>query len=172
MKASPALCAGCGAVLSYYFLFPAFRSGSIGTGMLFIPVLASVVALCFFRVLASGPADLFAGRIRPRTLLALPRLLAAFAVGLVLGIGAGARVSPNPVFGIPADTVTGISGILRDDPRMISGGRAMATVSLETLFGTGGVRATRTGARGEMTVFFREENTERLREFGRGTRVF
>jgi len=104
-----------------------------------------------------------------RTLRALPMLLAAFAAGLALGTSAGARVSFSPVFGIPEDMVTGVSGTLLDDPRLVSGGSAMTTLSLSAFAGVGGVR---TSAGGEITVFFREENAERLREFGRGTEVF
>ena len=159
-KALCVVCAACGTVLSYYFLFPLLRSGHIGINTLLV---LAFVPLCFFRVLASFP---LVGDFRLRV---LSMLLTAFAAGLALGVSAGARVSFDPILGIPEDMVTGISGTLLDDPRLVSGGSAMTTLSLSTLAGTGGVRAS---ARGEITVFFREENAERLREFGRGTEVF
>jgi len=168
-RVSHALCAGCGAALSYYLLFPLFRSGHIGVNTLLLLAFVPVAALCFFRVLASFPLAMGFGPQAFRVLRSLPLLLAAFAAGLALGISAGARVSPGPLLGLPEDMVTGISGTLLDDPRLVSGGSAMTTLSLGTLAGTSGIRAT---ARGEVTVFFREENAERLREFGRGTEVF
>jgi len=170
-KVSHALCAGCGAALSYYLLFPLFRSGHIAISALLLLIFAPVAALCFIRVLASCPFP-FAANCRLRTLRilrTLPALLAAFAAGLALGTSAGAGVSVAPAFGIPADTVTGISGVLLDDPRLVSGGSAMTTLSLRMVSGAGGVRAS---AAGEMTVFFREGDAERLREFGRGAEVF
>jgi len=170
-KVSPALCAGCGAALSYYLLFPLARSGHLGIDALLLLIFAPAAALCFVRVLASCPFPL--ARDCPpraaRALRVLPALLAAFAGGLALGASAGAGVSTAPALGLPAESVTGISGVLLDDPRLVSGGSAMATLSLRAVFGAGGVRAS---AGGEVVVFFREGNAERLREFGRGTEVF
>jgi len=168
-KVSHALCAGCGAALSYYLLFPLFRSGYIGVNVLLLLVFVPVTALCFFRVAASFPLVGADGLRACRFLRSLSLLFAAFAAGLALGISAGARVSLGPVLGIPEDIVTGISGTLLDDPRLVSGGSAMTTLSLRTVAGMDGVRVT---ASGEITVFFREENAGRLREFGRGTEVF
>ena len=158
------MCAALGAALSYYLLFPLFRSGRVGQDLFLALAFAPVVVLCLFRALP--PAWGFDPGIS-RALRARAVLLAAFAAGLALGAGAGARVSHGPAFGVPADTVTGISGVLLDDPRLVSGGGAMATLSLQTAAGV--ARAT---ASGEITVFFREENSARLREFGRGTGVF
>jgi len=168
-KTSPALCAACGAALSYYLLFPLMRSGHIGVSVFLALAFVPVAVLCLSRVLASFPAAVGADRETARVLRALPASLTAFAAGLALGIGAGAGVSHGPVFGVPREAVTGVSGVLLDDPRPVSGGRAMATLSLRSALGAAGVRATATG---ELTVFFREENAERLREFGRGTEVF
>jgi competence protein ComEC len=94
--------------------------------------------------------------------------VSAFAVGLVLGIGAGAGISGGVVFSVPEKTVQGITGTLLEDPRIVSGGRAMATLSLKMTMSGGGVRAT---ARGEIPVFFPEESAVRLQEFGRGADV-
>jgi len=166
---SPMLCAGCGAAVSYYFLAPLFFSGRVSAGGFLAMVFAPVAALCFFHALVSFPP---AVSVDPRTLRALrtlPMLLAAFCAGFALGISAGARASRGLALGIPAEFAVGISGVLLDDPRLVAGGSAMATLSLRTVSGAGGARAT---ARGEITVFFREANAARLREFGRGTEVF
>ena len=168
-RITPAICAACGAALSYYLLAPQLLSGRIGINALLALLFAPVAALCFFRSLASLS---FAVDLEPRAARAirvLPMFLAAFSIGLALGISAGAQVSRGPALGIPAGSVVGISGTLLDDPRLVSGGSAMAAVSLRALAGASGARAT---ARGEITVFFREENAARLREFGRGTEVF
>ena len=94
---------------------------------------------------------------------------AVLAVGFFLGISA-ANAGRNEVrFGIPAEEVTALEGVLLEDPRIISGGRAMATLSLQRSAGEGGLRVS---ASGEITVFFPEEGAFLLREFGRGTTVF
>ena len=166
--ANHALYAACGAALSYYFLFPLLRSGRIGMSALLALVFVPVAALCLFRVLASLPQ---AWDLEPR---ALSMRITAFVAGIALGIGAAAGVSHGPAFGVPEDTVVGISGVLLDDPRLLSGGSAMARLSLRDAYGraAGGAIGARATATGEITVFFREENAGRLREFGRGTLVF
>jgi competence protein ComEC len=93
----------------------------------------------------------------------------AFVAGMALGIGAAVNASSDVYFGIPEDTISGITGVMRDDPRLISGGRAMAEVSLRMVMGPAGLRAS---ARGETTVFFTEESAGRLREFGRGAAIY
>jgi competence protein ComEC len=172
---SPVLCAACGAVLSYYCLFPLYRSGSISIEGLFVLVFIPVAFLCLLRALDSFPLW---GEEKPETYKPfpqprLPRLLtfgtAAFSAGLAIGIAACAKVSDTVSLGIPEDTLQGISGTLLDDPRVVSGGRAMSALSLKMSMGKGGVRAT---ARGQIIVFFQQENTRRLKEFGRGTEVF
>jgi len=167
--ASPVLCAACGAALSFYLLFPLFRLGHLGAAAILLPVFAALAAAGFLGLPASFLAALGFRPGAVRAARSLPLLLVAFASGLALGTGAGSRVSHGPVFAVPQSAVTGISGILLDDPRLVSGGRAMAWLSLEAVSGAGGLRAS---AGGEITVFFREENAGRLREFGRGSRVF
>ena len=160
---TPALCAAFGAALSYYFLFPGFRFGHVGLFALLAPFFVSVAAFCLFRAPASPPA-FGAGRVSG----AAPMLLAAFAAGAALGIGAGSSALSGAVFGIPNETVTGISGKLLDDPRRVSGGGSMVTLSLAAAFAGGAT----VSASGELTVFFREGDAGRLREFGRGAEVF
>ena len=177
---SPVLCAACGAVLSYYCLFPLYRSGAISVDGLLTLFFIPVAFLCLLRVLESFPihADEKPETDRPPRLLEqpqLPRLLrllifwtTAFSIGLALGISVSTRISDTVNFGIQEHTVRGFSGTLLDDPRVISSGRAMSALSLKMSIGSGGVRAT---ANGQITVFFPEETAGRLKEFGRGTEI-
>ena len=167
IKISPVLCAALGAAVSYYCLFPLFLAGLYNIDVLLVLSFIPVAALCLFRVLASFPLT---GEERHNRLFRLAAMrLTAVAAGLALGIGAGAKVSNGINFGIPENAIQGISGVLLDDPRIISGGRAMSILSLKMTSGSNGVRAT---ANGEITVFFPEESADRLKEFGRGTEVF
>jgi hypothetical protein len=160
---SPALCAAIGACCGFYCLSPLYRSGFISINTLLVLAFIPVAALCLFRVLASWPLA-----PQPRFVRAAPLLATACAAGLALGIGAGTQVQSAISFGIPQETVIGLTGTLLDDPRIVSGGRAMSTLSMKMALGQRGVRAT---ANGEITVFFHEENALRLREFGRGAQV-
>ena len=169
VKISPVLGAACGAAAAYYCLFPLYRSEIITINALLALLFIPAAVLCFFRVLVSWP---LMGDIKPQTLRVLrltPIILTAFTAGLPLGIGAGAQAAQKISFGIPENDVQGISGVLLDDPRLVSGGRAMTTLSIRMVTGAGNARV---GTRGEITVFFPEESAERLREFGRGTEVF
>jgi competence protein ComEC len=169
VKLSPVLCAACGAVLAYYCLFPLYRSGAITINALLALVFIPVVFLSLFRVLASWP---LMGEMEPRTIQRLrlmPLRLTAFAAGVALGIGVGTKTIQEISLGVPEDTVRGISGVLLDDPRLVSGGSAMTTLSLKMVTGAGKARVS---ARGEITVFFPAESVVRLKEFGRGAEVF
>jgi len=168
-RINPVVSAACGMAVAYYCLFPLYRSEIITINALLALLFIPVAVLCFFRVLVSWP---LMGDIKPRTVRVLrltPVILTAFTAGLPLGIGAGVQSAQKINFGIPEENVRGISGVLLDDPRLVSGGRAMAALSIRMITGTGMVRV---GTRGELTVFFPEESAERLREFGRGTEVF
>ena len=169
VKISPVLCAACGAVCSFYFLFPLFRSDRISIDALLVLAFIPVAALCLFRVLASWPLLKNDKPQAVRLIRLLPLYATAFSAGLALGIGAGAKVSSAVSLGIPENTVTGVSGVLLDDPRIVTGGRAVTSLSLRMATGFSGVRSS---ARGVITVFFAEESAERLREFGRGAEVF
>ena len=168
-KLSPVLCAACGAALAYYCLFPLYRSGVITLDAMLALVFVPVGFLSLLWVLVSWP---LMGDVKPQTvqwLRLMPLRLTAFAAGVAMGIGAGANAVQTVSFGIPQGTVRGISGVLLDDPRVVSGGRAMTTLSLKTTHSSGKVMV---GAWGEITVFFPAESAVRLKEFGRGTEVF
>ena len=168
IRISPVLCAACGAALAYYCLFPLYRSGAFSINALLILAFIPVGFLSLFRALDSWPLKVATPQT-VRLLRLLPSRLTAFAAGVALGIGFGTNAVQSVSFGIPEDTVQGINGVLLDDPRIISGGRAMATLSLKMISGKGNVRV---GARGDIVVFFPEESAGRLKEFGRGTEVY
>jgi competence protein ComEC len=170
VKNSPIVFGACGAVCSYYCLYPLYHSGFITINALLALAFVPVAALCLFWVLNS--LSFIFAHADPKTLRMLrltPLRLTAFTAGLSLGIGFGARAVQTVSFGIPENSIQGISGTVLDDPRLISGGRAMTTLSLKMV--TGG-RNVQVSARGEITVFCPEENAERLREFGRGAEVY
>jgi len=168
-KLSPVLCAACGAALAYYCLFPLYRSACISLDALLVLSFVPVGFLSLSRVLDSWP---LMGDVNPRIIQLLhitPRRLAAFAIGAAIGIGVGTQAVQTISFGIPEDNVQAISGVLLDDPRLVSGGRAMTTLSMRMITGKGKVRV---GSRGDISVFFPAESVARLKEFGRGAEVF
>ncbi|MCL1931692.1 MAG: ComEC/Rec2 family competence protein [Treponema sp.] len=163
VKLSPVLCATCGAALAYYCLYPLYRSGVMSIDALMVLAFVPVGFLSLLWVLNSPP-------FMENVSLRLTSLrLTAFAAGVAMGIGFGAGAVQSVSFGIPEDAVEGISGVLQDDPRIVSGGRAMTTLSLKMINGKGKVRV---GARGDITVFFPAESSIRLKEFGRGAEIF
>ena len=166
VKITPMVCAACGAAVAYYCFFPLYRSGSITANVLITLAFIPVTALSLFQALSSFPLVDGTGS---RLFRMMPLRITAFAAGLALGIGAGTKAVQQVTFGIPENTVQGITGVLLDDPRIISGGRAMSILSLRMASGKFGVKAS---ARGEITVFFPEESAGRLKEFGRGTEVY
>jgi competence protein ComEC len=95
--------------------------------------------------------------------------LVALAAGFSLGFAARLAVPGPPQFGLRTEEITGLTGILRDDPRGLAGGRGMAYLELENAAGKDGLR---TSAAGEVLVFFPEEAVPRLQAFGRLSRVY
>jgi len=155
-RLTPVLCAALGTAFSFYC------SGSSSPLWLFVAVFALSAALCFFHALSSLCKD---SRLLQLTVMRC----AAFTVGIVLGISAANAVRNDTWFGIPEEKITALEGVLLEDPRIISGGSAMASLSLLKSAGENGLRVS---AKGEITVFFPEESALKLREFGRGTTVF
>jgi len=175
MRLTPVFCAALGTVVGFYLL------ASLAPVITLVFMLVSLAALCFFRVLASlcrsetAPRQydvdlLFDGKQREPRLLQLTAVCgAAFTAGLALGICAAAAGRSEARFAILPEKVTAIEGTLLEDPRSISGGRAISVLSLQRCAGEGGLRAS---SNGEITVFFPQESAERLKSFGRGAEVF
>jgi competence protein ComEC len=160
LRLTPVLCASLGAAAGFYFLFYAAFAVIVSCFLVLLAV------LCLFRVLVSLDV-LF--RTQFRLLHLTYFCVTALSAGLALGICA-ANAGRNEVkFSIPEDKVTAVEGVLLEDPRIISGGRAMALVSLQRCAGERGLRASSSG---EIIVFFTQVNSEKLKQFGRGTTVF
>jgi competence protein ComEC len=175
VKFPPILGLVSGAALSYYgfCLFRENLSGSAVLAFLFFPVLL----ICLFRVLARFPGEIFAPSRRRRSFALGELYMTAIALGLAFGFGAAGAVPRNAGLGIPEEAVAGLSGVLLDDPRAVTGGRGLASLSLREAAGRGGIQnsvrnSVRSSARGLVTVFFPDEAMPRLREFGRGSVVY
>ena len=151
---TPLLCAAVSAAAGFYFYGPLSSAAALALVML--------ASLCLFRVLAS-----LNNESRPLRLSAV--CSAALAAGFVFGFCAAQAGRNDLSFSLPQEKITAIEGELLEDPRIISGGKAMATLSLARCASSGGQRAS---AKGEITVFFPQDNALRLREFGRGARIF
>jgi len=167
---TPVLCAAIGAAIGFYLF------DSISFAWLFAAVFVLLAALCLFRVIVSVREN-FSGEAA-YDLKKFARLAAlysaALAAGFVFGICA-ANAGRNVInFALPQEKITAIEGVLLEDPRIISGERAMAVLSLQRCAGTEGLRASsvRADGKGKITVFFPQDNALRLREFGRGAVIF
>ena len=176
---SPLFCAALSACAGFYILFFAH------TAVIITIIIISVFALSFFRALAMSNF-LFAED--DFEILRLSRIIyvcsVSISVSLVLGICA-ANAGKNEIkFGLPEDKITAIEGVLLEDPRMLSSGAVMASVSLKkstAIFAAGNNASV--SSSGVITVFFPQESDDgqqmkgesfsrKLREFGRGTVVF
>ena len=128
--------------------------------------------LCFFTAFASltrtSLVRMSSSR-ESRALRVTVVCITAAVVGLAVGISAAGSARNVVRFGIPNDRITAVEGILLEDPRIISGGKALASLSLRKSAGAGGLRVTSSG---EITVFFPQEGAYLLREYGRGAVVF
>ena len=156
IRITPLFCTAIAAVIGFYFLSFAHIAVSIAV----MSVL--VVLLSLFRVLASLNE-------KNCRLQLTSACCTALAAGLFLGICAAAAGQNDVNFSIPENRVTAIEGVLLEDPRLLSSGSAIVSVSLLRCAGENNLRATSSG---EITVFFPHESTEKLRQFGRGTQVY
>jgi competence protein ComEC len=145
----------------------------------FLLALVILVSLCrsgVFADLLSGGGSHVPASILPETpafFKNINRRICALVLGLLLGTGARWTAVDLVRLGLPAETVTGIQGILTEDPRESRDGRGMAYLTLETVrspgTGAGGIRGS---AGGRVLVFFPEGTLPRLKEFGRGSAVY
>jgi competence protein ComEC len=156
LRISPVLCTAFGAAVGFYVLFYAALPVIVAV-LLFL-----VAVFSFLRVLSSI-------NTQSRILKLYSICSAALAVGLVLGICAANSGQNKVMFGLPENQITGIEGVLLEDPRIISGGNAMVSVSLRK---SAAKNMLRVSGSGEITVFFPREYVERLKYFGRGTVIF
>lgn len=156
---TPLFCTAIAAAVGYYILFRAHFAVTITV------LSVSLVILCLFRVLASlsSPEQEIS-----RYLQITAFCSSAFAVGLALGVCAASAGHNVVKLGIPYNKVTAVQGVLLEDPRILSSGSVIASLSLRKCAGDN----VRVSGSGEITVFFPSENTDILREFGRGTEIY
>jgi competence protein ComEC len=156
LRITPVLCAALGTAIGFYVLFHAALPVIVTVVLLFL----AAFGLCM--VLSSL-------KVQSHALKLYSVCIAALAVGLVLGLCAANSGQNKVKFGLPENQITGIEGALLEDPRIISGGNAVVSVSLRRCAAGNTLRVS--GA-GEITVFISKENVERLKQFGRGTVIF
>ena len=156
IRVTPLLCAALGTAVGFYILFHCAKP------VIAVVFLFALLAFNLLMVLSSL-------NTQSRALKLYSICTAALAVGLGLGICAAEAGQNKAAFGLPEDKITGIEGVLLEDPRIISGGKAVVSVSLRKCAAASSLRAS---GRGEIAVFISKENAERLKHFGRGTVVF
>ncbi|MDR2110580.1 MAG: hypothetical protein LBP32_04660, partial [Spirochaetaceae bacterium] len=151
LRGGPVCPAVLGALTGYYGLGNLDRRDRI----------AAVLFLCLFSILVIAAAralDLLAGKGLFRQ---IGILACALGTGFSLGFAArNAAVVPVRL-GLPPASVTGVSGILGDDPRAFYDGRGMGSLILRSASGPGGLR---TSASGGVPVFFPAGAIPRLKE--------
>ncbi|MCL2722187.1 MAG: ComEC/Rec2 family competence protein [Treponema sp.] len=153
---TPLLCAAAAAAAGFYILFYA------PLVIIIIVISILIILFCLFRVLSSLDTN-------SKSLHVIYVCSTGLAAGVVIGLFA-ANAGRNEInFGIPQNNITAIEGVLLEDPRIISGGKAMALISLQRCAGEHGLRAS---SKGEIYVFFPQLNAGKLMQFGRGTVIF
>ncbi|GHV81875.1 hypothetical protein AGMMS49991_04330 [Spirochaetia bacterium] len=166
---TPVFFAVLGALGTYYPLGFLIRRNLPWAGAILGLGAALLILLCLASVINALPAALVGGSREARTFRRWGIYLTALSAGFALGFTA--RISaPGPVqLGLPAEQVTGISGILTEDPRGLDDGRGMGYLDLREAAGKGGLR---TSAKGRIPVFFPDGAIPRLQAFGRGSRIY
>jgi competence protein ComEC len=152
----PVLCAALSSAIGFYFL--AF----LPLALCIFNIILSLFVLSLFRVLSSLYRE-------NRTLQLTSICSVALSAGLMLGVCAAGAGHKEINFSLETERIIAVEGILLEDPRVISGGNVMVTLSLQRCAAEGGIRAS---SKGEITVFFPQESAEKLKEFGRGASVF
>jgi len=153
---TPVLCTALGAVIGFYILFHAILPVTITVLFLFIAIFNFLMVLSALNT-------------QSRALKLYSICAAALTVGIVIGVCAANYGQNKVTFGLSEKQITGIEGVLLEDPRIISGGKAIVSVSLRKCAAGSTLR---TVGSGEITIFFTQENAEKLKHFGRGTVVF
>ena len=158
----PSISSALGMAAAYYsypWLASLSPSSYLILGLLFLVA----VIIAFFRTLRHLPGG------TNSTMHKVAILATALAVGFSLGLAARRAVSGPAEFGIPAENVMAVGGVLREDPRALYGGSGLGVLELALCSGAEGLRAS---ARGNLTVFFPADSIPYLREFGRGSEIY
>ena len=174
LRITPVFCAAIGAAAGFYI--PGGNYSAAGGGASFFAAAAVIslliAAMCFFRTLSSFDNILRLLRVsdaQSRILRLTSVCCAALAAGAVFGLCASYAGRNEINTGIAHNKVTAVEGVLLEDPRILTNGTAMVSVSLTKCAGDNGLRV---NASGVVTVFFSQVNAQKTREFGRGTTVF
>jgi competence protein ComEC len=156
MFPAPLLCAALSSAVGFYFL------ASSPFFLCIVILILSLFILSLFHVLASLD--------RENRMLQLTYVCSVvLSAGLMLGICAAGAGHRETSFSLDTERIIAIEGILLEDPRVISSGNVMVTLSLRRCAAEGGIRVS---SKGDITVFFPQESGEKLKEFGRGASVF
>ena len=166
----PAVYAFLGAAFSYYGLGALQTMNCPWSFPVWIVTVLLLAVLGAVRTLVTLPLYLYADtQLRYRVRL-FERYFFALVIGFFLGAAFRSAAGSEAVRrGLTEEAVTGFSGVLKTDPRQSGGGQGSAYLELETVSGSGGLRAS---ARGRMAIFFSETAFPRIKGIGRGSRVF
>ena len=162
----PSIPAAIGMALSYY-TYPFFASGRLYLLLIIIFILA--LGLSFLRTIRFLPDEKISGEKNKVLIIKTSLFAAAFTVGFLLGIASGRTINSGIDTGLPPERVTGVTGILLEDPRSLNGGGGFGILKLTECSGTGGLRSS---ARGNLSIFFPEDSIPRLKVFGRGCEIY
>ncbi|MCL2479035.1 MAG: ComEC/Rec2 family competence protein [Treponema sp.] len=168
---TPAIFAALGAAIGFYG-YPLLAANFIGSTypvLFFLSVFILIIAV--LQVAASCPF-LYYPLQDKKEVPALIQKTNIFAIALIAGLVYGFTVQINvKVTVIPLDysRVTGLTGILIDDPRAFNDSRGIGSMEITRAAGIGGIR---TSANGTIPVFFPAETIPRLKEFGRGSEIY
>jgi competence protein ComEC len=171
-KIRPLTAAAIGACFAYYGVVP--WMGIVGFA---VAVCVGMVCAALCKAFCLGPVFPVktAGEPAPRA----ARYVVILAVFTLCGfwMGGVCRITADQkarfFVGQAKSSVTALSGVLLDDPRVSKIGRGVAALSLQWVDGVvKGVQGNaRTSARGTVTVLFPEGSIPRVKEFGRGSTV-
>jgi competence protein ComEC len=155
-----------GAVAAYYGSAFTAGKGMALSGLVFPALILLLVPFSLFLSFSVLPQGSFAGKrfCRSGSIHTL-----AFALGFLAGFSAFLSIPGAPSLGLSPERIRGISGILTDDPRLSTGNRGIGYMELERSAGEGGLRVS---ARGKIPVMFPLEHLDRLKEFGKGSRIY
>ena len=158
----PAVGAALGMAISYYS-YSFLINYKTGYYIILALIIALIAVINFFRVVILFPGE------KNKAFYKVSILVIAAALGMVLGIASRRSVQDSPNFALETEKIIAISGILKNDPRTLSGGSGFANIRLFTSNASGGISVSSSGT---VMVFFPSECIPRLKEFGRGAEIY
>ena len=153
--------AAMAAVISYYF-FPFITAFKNWTFFVITFIIISISVISFLRVLVLFPFK------APLFILKINLFFIAFICGFCLGISSRASITELSI-PLAYEQVSGLRGVLSDDPRAFNDNRGMGSMDINQAFGAVGLR---TNSKGKLPVFFPSGTIIGIKEFGRGCEVY